>query len=138
MKILSVRLKNINSLKGEHFIGFNKSPFTESGLFAITGPTGAGKSSILDAITLALYGLAPRFNRENPLEIMSYHTSDCLAEVEFEVKEKGYRSKWSVHRSRGKVDGEMQQPRMELVDVMADVILESKKTEVINHVTEIT
>ncbi|MDO1450597.1 AAA family ATPase [Rhodocytophaga aerolata] len=138
MKILSVRLKNINSLKGEHYIAFNKSPFADSGLFAITGPTGAGKSSILDAITLALYGWAPRFNRDSPFEIMSYHTSDCLAEVEFSVKEKVYRSKWSIHRSRGKIDGEIQQPKMELIDVVADVILESKKTEVINKVTEIT
>jgi exonuclease SbcC len=138
MKILSVRLKNINSLKGEHFIAFNKSPFADSGLFAITGPTGAGKSSILDAITLALYGWAPRFNRDSPVEIMSYHTSDCLAEVEFSVKEKVYRSKWSMHRSRGKIDGEIQQPKMELIDVLADVILESKKTDVINKVTEIT
>jgi exonuclease SbcC len=138
MKILSLRLKNINSLKGEHFIAFNQSPFADSGLFAITGPTGAGKSSILDAITLALYGWAPRFNRDSPFEIMSYHTSDCLAEVEFSVKEKVYRSKWSIHRSRGKVDGEIQQPKMELIDVVADVILESKKTEVINKVTEIT
>lgn len=138
MKILSVRLKNINSLKGEHFIAFNQSPFLDSGLFAITGSTGAGKSSILDAITLALYGWAPRFNRDSPFEIMSYHTSDCLAEVEFSVKDKVYRSKWSIHRSRGKLDGEIQQPRMELIDVEADVILESKKTEVINKVTEIT
>jgi exonuclease SbcC len=138
MKILSVRLKNINSLKGEHFIPFNKSPFQDSGLFAITGPTGAGKSSILDAITLALYGWASRFNRDSPFEIMSYHTSDCLAEVEFSVKDKVYRSKWSIHRSRGKLDGEIQQPKMELIDVEADVILESKKTEVINKVTEIT
>jgi len=138
MKILSVRLKNINSLKGEHFIAFHLPPFTDSGLFAITGATGAGKSSILDAITLALYGWAPRFNRDSPLEIMSYHTADCLAEVEFNVKEKVYRSKWSIHRSRGKLDGEIQQPKMELIDVEKNEILESKKTEVINRVTEIT
>ena len=60
MKILSLRLKNLNSLKGEWTIDFTQPPFVDNGLFAITGPTGAGKSTLLDAICLALYHETPR------------------------------------------------------------------------------
>jgi exonuclease SbcC len=48
MKIISLRFKNINSLAGENEIDFTNPVFTQEGLFAITGKTGAGKSSILD------------------------------------------------------------------------------------------
>lgn len=44
MKILSLRLKNLNSLQGEWKIDFTAEPFASNGLFAITGPTGAGKT----------------------------------------------------------------------------------------------
>ena len=60
MKILSLRLKNLNSLKGEWKIDFTAEPFKDNGLFAITGPTGAGKTTLLDAICLALYHRTPR------------------------------------------------------------------------------
>ena len=49
MKILSLRLKNLNSLKGEWKIDFTAEPFASNGLFAITGATGAGKTTLLDA-----------------------------------------------------------------------------------------
>jgi len=54
VKILTLRLKNLNALKGEWKIDFTQSPFVDNGLFAITGPTGAGKTTLLDAICLAL------------------------------------------------------------------------------------
>lgn len=60
MKILNLKFKNINSLAGENEIDFTDPVFVDDGLFAITGKTGAGKSSILDAISLALYGKTPR------------------------------------------------------------------------------
>lgn len=53
MKILSLRLKNLNSLKGGWKVDFTAEPFVSNGLFAITGPTGAGKTTLLDAICLA-------------------------------------------------------------------------------------
>lgn len=63
MKILSLRLKNLNSLKGEWKIDFTAEPFASNGLFAITGATGAGKTTLLDAICLALYHETPRLNK---------------------------------------------------------------------------
>lgn len=63
MKILSLRLKNLNSLKGEWKIDFTAEPFASNGLFAITGATGAGKTTLLDAICLALYHETPRLQK---------------------------------------------------------------------------
>ncbi len=59
MKIVNLKFNNINSLSGENEIDFTDPVFTHEGLFAITGKTGSGKSSILDAISLALYGKTP-------------------------------------------------------------------------------
>jgi exonuclease SbcC len=123
MRILSLRLKNLNSLKGEWKIDFTAEPFRDNGLFAITGPTGAGKTTLLDAICLALYHRTPRMDRvggEN--ELMTRHTADCLAEVEFEVKGEGYRAFWSQRRARDKADGALQGAKAELARLNGEII----------------
>jgi exonuclease SbcC len=121
MKIISLRFKNINSLKGEWKIDFSQEPFASNGLFAITGATGAGKTTLLDAICLALYHKTPRLNEPSPADkVMTRHTGECLAEVEFEVKQKRYRAFWEVRRARGSAEGKLQPARVELAEV-ADV-----------------
>ncbi len=114
MKILRVRFFNLNSLRGEHNVDFSQTPLSDAGLFAITGPTGAGKTTILDAITLALYGQVPRHEATGPEHIMSHGTGESWAEVEFEVNGQQYRAKWGQYRARKRPEGKLQDPRMEL------------------------
>jgi exonuclease SbcC len=65
VKIQQLRFKNLNSLEGEWLIDFSAPEFESEGLFVITGPKGVGKTTILDAICLALYGRSPRLDRIN-------------------------------------------------------------------------
>ncbi|CAB9492862.1 AAA family ATPase [Alteromonas macleodii] len=125
MRILTLRLKNLNALKGEWKIDFTQSPFIDNGLFAITGPTGAGKTTLLDAICLALYHQTPRLGpiSTSNNDIMTRGTAECLAEVEFDIKGKAYRAFWSMRRARGKVDGNLQSAEVELAEVESGKIL---------------
>jgi exonuclease SbcC len=140
MRILTLRLKNLNALKGEWKIDFTQSPFIDNGLFAITGPTGAGKTTLLDAICLALYHQTPRLGpiSTSNNDIMTRGTAECLAEVEFDIKGKAYRAFWSMRRARGKVDGNLQSADVELAEVESGKVLATQvrpKSEEIEKLT---
>ncbi len=118
MRILSIRFKNLNSLAGEWEIDLTHPEYSSNGIFAITGPTGSGKTTILDAICLALYGRTPRLDRvtKSGNEIMSRQCGECFAEVTFESQTGRHRCHWSQHRARRKWNGELQNPVHEFVD----------------------
>ena len=103
MRLLKLRFQNINSLAGEYEIDFTNAVLAESGIFAIVGPTGSGKTSILDAVSLALYGETPR-TAERPEEskdkaaecqVLTKNRTECYAQVIFEAHGKTWLSRWS-------------------------------------------
>ncbi|MDY6471461.1 MAG: ATP-binding protein, partial [Succinivibrio dextrinosolvens] len=112
MRIERLHFKNINSLKGEWTIDFTDPALSASGLFLITGDTGSGKSSILDAITIALYGKTPRIDRfsKTANEVMTRHTEECFAELLFSSGAHQYVARFEQRRARGKKDGNLQNP----------------------------
>jgi len=148
MKILAIRIKNLASLDGLTAIDFRHEPLHSAGIFAITGPTGAGKSTILDALCLALYGKTPRYlqARETGMEIRDVQgstisqgdvrgilrdgTADGYAEVDFVgIDKQAYRACWSVRRARNKADGSIQADSVTLRNLRNHTDLPGKKAE---------
>ena len=140
MKILQLRFLNLNSLLGEWQIDLTDPAFGNDGIFAITGPTGAGKSTILDAICLALYGRTPRLNKitKSSNEIMSRHSGECFAEITFETPAGQFRCHWSQHRARKKSSGDLQSPKHEIADALSGKIIEAKIRNVAERIEAIT
>ncbi|EPD72173.1 hypothetical protein HMPREF1478_01433 [Actinomyces sp. HPA0247] len=92
MKIRWLRITGIGPFTGTHTVDF--SAFEDSGLFLLDGPTGAGKSTLIDAITFALYGDVARTKDASKDRLRSNHISDSdpsEADLVFEVATGIYR-----------------------------------------------
>ena len=146
MKILAIRLKNLASLAGPFELDFTAEPLASAGLFAITGPTGAGKSTPLDALCLALFGAIPRLNNigqskvpeidgeigtSDPRNLLRRGTGSGYAEVDFVgIDGRRYRARWETNRARDNASKKLQASRQTLTDLDSEQILSSQnKTE---------
>lgn len=105
MKILRLRLAGFGPYKNEQIVDFER--FDADGIFLISGKTGAGKSSLLDAICFALYNQVPRFDG-GELKLRSDHCEPgdpTFVELDFSVDEARYRLRRSPAYERPKKSG---------------------------------
>ena len=139
MRIHTIRLANLNALTGTWEIDLDHPAYSDN-IYALTGPTGAGKTTILDAISLALYGRTPRLARIGKAgnEIMSRHSGTCHAEITFSTRTGRYRSHWSQHRARRKAGGELQNPKHELADAESGELLATGLKDVAAAIERLT
>lgn len=145
MKILAVRGKNLASLVGSFAVDLDRAPLDRAGLFAITGPTAAGKSTLLDAICLALFDEVPRLRAapkhhvgregdavlaDDVRSLLSRGTAAGHAEVEFLGRDgERYVARWEVWRAHSKADGALQKQVLSLKDASGLALGGSTKTE---------
>ncbi|MBE7086680.1 MAG: SMC family ATPase [Clostridiales bacterium] len=104
----------------------------EKGLYLVTGTTGAGKTSIFDAITYALFGEASGDNRDESVFRSKYASPDTPTEVEltFLYKNKKYKVKRNPEYERPSKRGDgvaKQTARAEIVFPDGRVVDKSKK-----------
>lgn len=117
MKIHRIETVNLNSLYDTQVVDLDVT-LGGASLFLIYGPTGSGKSTLMDAVSLALFGVTPRLDAakgnesRDPRAIMSRGTGECSAEVVFSKIEGGgrqtYRARWSCRRAHKKPEGAWQ------------------------------
>ncbi|MFX8398338.1 AAA family ATPase, partial [Acinetobacter baumannii] len=154
MKILSIRIKNLASLADEHFIDFESAPLAHAGLIAIVGKTGAGKSTILDAMCLALFNRVPRLKdsdgklkdvdgsellTNSPLTVLRRGTGHGFAELCFIAQDqKRYLARWEIKRARENPNGKLQSVQRHLKCLTAGVVLADKAKAVDEKVKQIT
>jgi exonuclease SbcC len=156
MQIISIGGEKIASLAEPFEIKLDEPPLSSAGLFAITGETGAGKSSLLDAMCLALYGNCPRLSgdgtRENvedvdgqelksndPRMALRRGAVKATARVVFRaVDGEVYAAEWMVRRAREKLDGRLQNVERSLTRVTDGKVLATQTTIVTERVVELT
>ncbi len=154
MRIVAIRGANLASLP--HFdLDFEADPIRSAGIFAITGPTGAGKSTILDAICLAFFDRLPRLvdaekgakisrgegdasrdvSSADVRNILRHGCGDAFAEVDF-IDQSGRkcRARWSVHRSRGRPGGALQAQTIALTDLVTGETIGQGKSETLSEI----
>ena len=130
MKFQKLTIHNIASIE-DAVIDFEAEPLVSSEVFLITGKTGAGKSTILDAICLALYADTPRLDGtkmqgttidakrevkiDDPRQLMRRNTSEAHVRLTF-LGSNGvsYEATWAVARAYKKITGSIQNKVWEL------------------------
>ena len=130
MKLQKLTIHNIASIE-DAVIDFEAQPLADSEVFLITGKTGSGKSTILDAICLALFANTPRLKStqmegntkdeekditiKDPRQLMRRNTGEASVTLTF-MGSNGvhYEATWEVARARKKATGNLQNKTWQL------------------------
>jgi exonuclease SbcC len=152
MRILAIRGKNLASLSGEFELAMDQQPLAEAGILAISGPTGAGKSALLDTMCIALFHASPRLDSGGNVKIgrsgdvdeltagdvrsmVRREAVDGFAEVDFlGIDNRKYRVRWSVNRARKQAHGRLQDAKVVMSDLESNEVMADSKQQVLTEV----
>ncbi|ALG47599.1 SbcC/MukB-like Walker B domain-containing protein [Clostridium perfringens] len=134
MKPIKLEVKGLNSFIDKQVVEFDK--LTERGLFGIFGPTGSGKSTILDGITLALYGDIARKSSN----YINTNCDDVYVSYEFQITGNEVK-RYRVDREfkRDNKSGGIRNKSSKIIDITGGVenVLEEKAKAVTSKCEEI-
>ena len=136
MKLQKLIIHNIASIE-DATIDFEAQPLVDSEVFLITGKTGSGKSTILDAICLALFADTPRLDgtkmqgdtkdgdvdvtMKDPRQLMRRNTGEAYVKLTFTGSNGGhYEATWSITRAYKKATGNLQNKSWQLKNLDSD------------------
>lgn len=143
MRLRKLTIHNIASIEDAE-IDFEARPLSDAPVFLITGDTGSGKSTILDAICLALYATTPRFDNtqmegdmdeagkpitlRDPRQLMRRNTGEASVTLTFTGSNGvAYEAAWSVARARKRPSGALQGKQWSLHNLSSGDILTKDK-----------
>jgi DNA repair protein SbcC/Rad50 len=140
MRIDRIAIRGLSSLRDpQPVIDLTDPAFAPAGLIAVTGPTGAGKSTIFDAICLPLYDATPRLSGRgsDPRELLSRGAASARVELTLRLDD-GTRllATWSANRARDRIDGTLQPSQLEIRDPASGQVLAAGKQRVLAFVQE--
>jgi DNA repair protein SbcC/Rad50 len=129
MKPISLTIAGLHSFREKQTIDFQS--LCEGGVFGIFGPTGSGKSTILDAITLALFGSVERAPNHTQ-GIMNHAENELFVSFTFELENASCTKRYTVERSFKRGDEwRLKSGMCRLIEVGTEtVVLADKWTEV--------
>jgi exonuclease SbcC len=133
MRPLRLRLEGFGSYRHPA-----EADFSDVSFFALTGPTGAGKSTLIDGLCFALYGTVPRWGKENVIaQALAPAASACRVGLVFEAGGKRYAAVRALARDR-KGQVHTREARLDLLDpaVPAGAPLESMLAAASDHLAE--
>ena len=156
MKILAIRGENIASLEGAFEIDFTQEPLSSAGIFAISGPTGAGKSTCwIRCVWLCLVVRRARSRhgrtrfawqdvndeqlaQSDPRFLLRRGTASGYAEVDFvAIDGHRFRARWAVARAREKENGRLKQAQLSLWDLEKGEEIPGTRSELQARIVEL-